>query len=140
MERLQQIEAQNLQDPDAGANAFGDLMSALFSWKQDRWLPLLQQMGHALGRFIYLMDAVMDLEDDYRTGSYNPLRSRGEQTCQRRSYLPFLKLMIGDCTDAFERLPLIQDVDLMRNILYSGVWCRFFQEERGTGKEAVKHD
>ena len=125
MDTLRQIEAQDLQDPDAGANAFGTLMGTLFVWKQDRWASLLRQMGEALGRFIYLMDAVLDLERDIQRGSYNPLRSRSQSGMKAEDFLPVLKLLIGDCTDAFERLPLLQDLDLLRNILYSGVWSRF---------------
>lgn len=125
MDALRQIEAQDLQDPDAGANAFGKLMGSLFVWKQDRWAPLLRQMGEALGRFIYLMDAVLDLEQDLKRGRYNPLRSRAEAGMKREDFLPVLRLLIGECTDAFERLPLLQDLDLLRNILYSGVWSRF---------------
>jgi len=139
MDTLKEIEANNLQDPDAGANAFGGLMGALFLWKEDRWSPLLIQMGQSLGRFIYLLDAVQDAESDQKGGSYNPLLSRFRDGRKKEDFLPVLKLMIGECTDAFERLPLIQDVDLMRNILYSGVWCRFFQKENGSGKEAQQH-
>ena len=43
---------------------------------------------------------------------------------------------MGECTDAFERLPLVQDVDILRNILYSGVWLRYYQDTRENGKEA----
>ena len=33
--------------------------------------------------------------------------------------------MIGECTDAVERLPLVENVEILRNILYSGVWVRY---------------
>ena len=29
------------------------------------------------------------------------------------------------CAESFERLPLIRDVDLLRNIFYGGVWRRW---------------
>ena len=139
MQRLQEIEKEDLQDPDAGANAFGALMASLFVWKHDRWTPLLHQLGHALGRFIYLMDAVMDLENDLKSGSYNPLRTRAENGATKEQFFPILKMMIGECTDALERLPLMQDLDLLRNILYSGVWCRFLSQEKRSEKEAQNH-
>ena len=139
MNKLNQLEQQSLQNPDSSANSFGELMAELFVWKEDRWAPILRQMGHALGRFIYLMDAIMDLEADIKHGTFNPLRSRAEEGLTKQNFQPILKLMIGDCTDAFERLPLLQDVDLMRNILYSGVWCRFYAKEHGHDKEATKN-
>ena len=36
-----------------------------------------------------------------------------------------MTLLIGNVTNIFEKLPIIQDVDLMRNILYSGVWQKY---------------
>ena len=39
--------------------------------------------------------------------------------------------MIGECTDAFERLPLVENVEILRNILYSGVWVRFGKAKAG---------
>lgn len=121
MQTLKQLEQDNCQEPDDGANAFGTLMAELFVWKEDRWSGLLRQMGAALGRFIYLTDAVLDLPDDIRRDRYNPLSSRYQEDCIE-AYLPVLKLLLGECTEAFERLPLLQDLDLLRNILYSGVW------------------
>ena len=34
-------------------------------------------------------------------------------------------MLIGESAAAFERLPLVQDAALLRNILYSGVWLRY---------------
>ena len=124
LKALSRIEAENDLSPDSGANAFGELMGEIFVWKQDRWEPQLRQMGQALGRFIYLMDAVMDLPSDLKKDSYNPLKS----ICQNRTpedFRPILSLHLGECTEAFEQLPLVQDTALLRNILYSGVWAKF---------------
>lgn len=38
-----------------------------------------------------------------------------------------MMLMMGECTDAFERLPLVESAEILRNILYSGVWVRYNQ-------------
>ena len=35
---------------------------------------------------------------------------------------------MGQAAEAFEALPLIQDANLMRNILYSGVWQTYNYE------------
>lgn len=132
---LDEIEAAGLQEPDLGANAFGALMGELFLWKEDRWSPLLRQMGQALGRFIYLMDAVLDLPADQKKGRYNPLTQLAAEGRSREDFQPMLTLLIGECTEAFELLPLVQDVDLLRNILYSGVWTRYYMAAK-SDKEA----
>jgi len=135
LQTLHAIEYSNLQDPDAGANAFGNLMGILFVWKEDRWAPVLEQLGQALGRYIYLLDALTDLQEDVQTGAYNPFHDRYLQGLHAEHYLPVLKMLMGECTDALERLPLVQDLDLLRNILYAGVWTRFYQHINQSRKE-----
>ena len=39
-------------------------------------------------------------------------------------------MLLGDCTAVFEQLPLEQDLHLMRNILYTGVWQKYNQFDR----------
>ena len=36
-----------------------------------------------------------------------------------------LMMMMSESAKAFEKLPIIQDVDILRNIIYSGVWLKF---------------
>ncbi len=36
-----------------------------------------------------------------------------------------LEMMISECSSAFEQLPCLQEVDILRNILYSGVWMKY---------------
>ena len=38
-----------------------------------------------------------------------------------------LSMLLADCTIAFEKLPMVQDITLMRNILYAGVWQKYNQ-------------
>lgn len=136
LDALRKLEQADLQDPDQGANAFGALLAELFVFREDRWEPLLRQLGASLGRAIYLMDALLDLPADLKHGSYNPLRSRAQAGLTKEAFLPVLQLLMGECTDAFERLPLVQDVELMRNILYSGFWLKYHQSCR-KDKEAT---
>ena len=43
-------------------------------------------------------------------------------------------MMMAECSRAFEKLPVLQNVDILRNILYSGVWCRY-EMVKGKRKE-----
>ena len=74
MAELSAIEQADTGDPDAAANCFGRLMGELFV-TDDLWDARLRPFGEALGRFIYLLDAVIDLPEDLRHGRYNPLRT-----------------------------------------------------------------
>ena len=34
-------------------------------------------------------------------------------------------LLLAKAAQSFERLPCVEDTDLLRNILYSGVWLKY---------------
>ena len=36
-----------------------------------------------------------------------------------------LTSMMSECAKSFERLPILLHADILRNVLYSGVWSRF---------------
>lgn len=128
--RLSELEKANCANPDEPAGAFGELMAELMVYREDMWAPELRQMGFALGRFIYLLDAALDYDKDKRKGKYNPYLAMGmEKNWQR--WEDYLVLTMGRCTAAFEKLPLVQDKALLDNILYSGVWVNY----RGKRKE-----
>jgi hypothetical protein len=33
--------------------------------------------------------------------------------------------MMSECAKSFERLPIVTHADLLRNIIYSGVWSKY---------------
>ena len=137
---LGELEREKCAVPDAAADCFGRLMGALFAVEPDAlWAPRLREFGERLGRFIYMMDACVDIERDRKSGSYNPLLCL-EREMSRDEQAEALKLLAGDCTEAFEALPIVQDVDILRNVLYSGVWTQFEltlqKEKKGASADA----
>lgn len=123
---LTKLEKENMLDPDAAAACFGRLTGELFvADETDHWASCLRNMGDALGRFIYLADALMDLSDDMKKNRYNPLKETVKPG-HEDAFLPALEVTIGDCAEYLEHLPLEQDLDLLRNIIYSGVWGPYY--------------
>jgi len=112
-------------DADACAETFGKLMAEVFVWKEDRWSDTLRAMGMALGRFIYIMDACMDLEEDVKKGRFNPFSQRHGAEDNEEFFREVLKMLLGECLFYFDRLPLVQDVAIMQNILCVGLWAQF---------------
>lgn len=125
MDQLHEIERQNLEAPDAAAACFGSLMAELFVYREDRWAASLRSMAHALGRFIYLMDACMDLSSDTFHNRYNPLRRYYGLSDNEQRFRDILKMQLGECVFYFDKLPLVEDVGLMKNILCAGLWTQF---------------
>ena len=126
---LADIEAGKNENPDTAANCFGRLMESVFVKEKDHWEGYLRQIGYHMGRYIYLADAAVDYETDKKKGRYNPLASLTSTPAEMR---PVLMNVLGEASVAFEHLPLCQDVHLLRNILYSGLWIKYNQAmERG---------
>ncbi len=125
LDKLAEYEAAGSEDLDAVSGCFGDLMAELFDYQQDHWSLELRSIGFHLGKYIYLLDAYDDLERDKRKGSYNPLKTLSEQPGYEDEMKEIFELLLGSCARSFERLPCVEDVDLLRNILYSGVWLKY---------------
>ena len=132
--RLSELEGQNCANPDEPAACFGALMGELFTYEEDLWADTLRQMGQALGRFIYLLDAALDYDKDAKKGKYNPYLAMGTGK-DRPRWEEYLVLTMGRCTAFFEKLPLVQDKALLDNILYSGVWVNYRRNEKEEDQE-----
>ena len=122
--RLDALETENCPNPDLPAACFGELMAQLLVYREDLWADALSEMGHALGRFVYLLDAMADYRRDEKKKKYNPFLAMGEGR-DLAKWEDYLVLEMAQCTEAFERLPLVQDKPLLDRILYSGVWMEF---------------
>lgn len=121
---------------DDAINSAGMLLCELFVYKEDFWSEYLRTFGYELGRFIYLMDAVVDYEQDLKKSNYNPLIRMHKKPEEVKE---LLEMAIGDATIEFERLPITQDENLLRNILYGGVWQKYYEKVENTlGKETKK--
>lgn len=125
LEELSRIEQSESCHVDDAARAFGELMAEIFVYKDDCWKDDLYKVGFYLGKFIYIFDAYEDVEKDLKSGSFNPFKDMYGADDFEKQVMDLLMLMIGECTDAFERLPLVENVEILRNILYSGVWTRW---------------
>lgn len=123
---LSAMEAEGTPDPDTASRLFGELMGEIFAPEDNYWSGTLRSMGSALGRFIYIMDAVMDLDKDVKSGSYNPLKGLPEP--DGGHYKAALDMLMGECVYYFDRLPIVADSGILRNILCSGVWTAYMQK------------
>ena len=120
-----EYEAKNEYDIDKIAVYSGELMAQIFLYREDEWRESLYKMGFFLGKYIYLMDAYEDIEKDVKKGNYNPFTEIYKNENFDDFIQKILTMMISECAREFENLPIIEDVDILRNILYSGVWSKY---------------
>lgn len=125
LKELGECEHENSMDIDRAAGCFGRLMAELFVWKEDIWEKTLRKMGFYLGKFIYLMDAYEDLPEDRKKNRYNPLKELAKRPDYEAQMEQILRMMVAESTVRFEQLPCLVDVDILRNILYDGVWNHY---------------
>lgn len=140
LQQLAACEAENSTDLDRVSGCFGLMLSAVFDKKGDEWSVPLREMGFSLGKFIYLMDAYDDLEKDLKKGRYNPLREMAALPDYEERVHEILTMLMAQCASAFERLPVLRNADILRNILYSGVWCRYTQIQSQKKAAAEKRE
>ena len=134
--QLSRLEQENCPSPDETANCFGNLLAELFVVQEDLWAPTLRELGFHLGRFVYLLDAAVDFDRDKKQGRYNPYIAMGMEKPDWARWEDYLVLTMAKCTEAYERLPLVQDKDVLDNVLYSGVWLHC----KAVKKEVESHD
>lgn len=116
---------------DTAACPTGEMLADIFDMKGGVWQRDLRRIGFFLGKFIYIMDAFDDLEEDIRHNNYNPLRISytGRTAEERRAFdrecREMLTMFAAQSSMAFEALPVLDNADILRNILYSGIWSKF---------------
>lgn len=122
--RLRALEEENSPRLDQAADTFaGILACASAAASGEKSQRVLEQLLYHLGRWIYLMDAWDDLDDDKKRGRYNPLDARFQgQARENRAYLETtavhsLRLMgaAGELLELGEWRPIVE------NILYVGL-------------------
>lgn len=136
LEALKECETRKEANLDVVSRPFGELMAEIFVYKEDYFSNTLRNLGFYLGKFIYLLDAYDDAKEDKQNGNYNPLLfMEGEDyevVCEQ-----ILTMMMAECTKEFEKLPLIRDAQILRNILYAGVWTKY---DKMKEKQAISDD
>ena len=124
LKKLSMAEKDGNYDIDYVSGCFGEICSAIFVYKEDEWHEELHRLGFFFGKFIYLLDAYEDFEKDIKNKCYNPYKNMKRENFDDKIY-SILIMMMSEAGRAFERLPIVQNLNIFRNIIYSGVWIRY---------------
>ena len=49
-----------------------------------------------------------------------------------------MNFVLAECSNHFEKLPCIEDVEILRNILYAGVWTKYDKKQLEKNKDEGK--
>lgn len=124
---ISEAEKRHEENIDIPAGYTGQMLAEVFAMKDDNWQNDLRNIGFYVGKFVYILDAYLDIDKDRKSGCYNPLITRKDNDSDGfEDYIEVsLTSLISEAARAFERLPVLRDASIVRNILYSGVWSAF---------------
>ncbi|MBR0086504.1 MAG: hypothetical protein IJL98_02065 [Lachnospiraceae bacterium] len=135
MKKLSAWEKDPGDNPDEAANYTGEMLREVFLEREDEYASYLRPMFYYLGKYIYLCDAYTDVFDDLASGSYNPYAALADTEGFDDLVQRHLESVMGECCRYFEMLPLFRHRDILRNILYAGVWIAYSGSRNQRTKE-----
>ena len=127
------IQNENCTSLDVAADPTALVMSKILPLCSDDATArrVLERLGYCLGRYIYLLDAACDLNEDIKKGSYNVLKYelKGEPaTFARERVEPQLYMCANEAAKAFELLDIKKFKSILGNIIYLGLEETFKKE------------
>lgn len=132
---LREAEQRGETDIDLLAGYFGRIMEEIMIKEKDIWEKDLRRFGFYLGKYIYILDAYDDLTRDEKKGCFNPLLERKKDANFSVRVETLLEMMMSESAKAFEVLPIITHAEILRNIIYAGVWTQFYAVLKKEQKE-----
>lgn len=136
LRRLSEYERQGSRNLDVLAGTFGEIMGTIFAYYPgygEDWSEELRQFGFQLGKFIYILDVYDDVAEDIKKNRFNPLKELYQRVTIDvfSEYIKQILMMIAaDMAKKYERLPIVQETGILRNVIYSGIWTRFYSIEK----------
>ena len=123
---LRELEKQESKSIDKVSNIFGNLMGEIFVYKKDEYEQNLRNIGFNLGKYIYILDAYEDLEEDNKKGRYNPFIDYIDKKEELKNKVDrLISMSLGMATKNIEQLNLEFNKSIIDNIIYSGVYLRY---------------
>ena len=127
------LEKENCRSLDKAADPTAKALSEILSFCSDDDMQkrVLERLGYCIGRYIYLLDAACDLEEDIKKKSYNVLKNDADSNIKeslKQKVVPQLYFCINEAAKAFELLEIKKFKTILGNIIYLGLEETFKKE------------
>lgn len=118
------LESEQCGEPDKichpSAHLLGTVLESVATDESQR--RVMYRLGYLLGRYVYLCDALDDLEQDGKSGGYNPLLLVAQPSENlREDAKGSLYMTIAEAGSAYELLEIQYFGPILENILYQGL-------------------
>ena len=127
LDRLHQAERENCKSLDRAADCFASILRRAADWaKDDMTRRILEEVFYHTGRWVYIIDAWDDLEEDNVSGNYNPIRCRFDlqgkpDDTVRETVEQTLTDSAAACAAAVELMEMPRFGEIVRNVIYLGM-------------------
>lgn len=124
---LSQLECEKSEAPclDMAAEPTAKMLEAVLKAeaKSEPEAIALSQLGYHLGRWIYLMDAAADIEEDFKSDNFNPflLKYKNAESVDMKEVDGIISQSYYLLTKAYELIDKRRFHDILDNIIYSGL-------------------
>ena len=130
---LRKLEQENCAYMDEASEPFARIMQNIFAYScpDNAEKKTLGWIGYNLGKWIYLVDAYDDVEDNIKSGAYNPLvvqfQYKDEESVQefkeriKEKIIFILVYSLSEMEKGFSLLNIKKNKSILENIIYSGL-------------------
>ena len=130
--KLRVKEQAGCSDPiEMGYTSAKSMIDVMRIMNGDEWTPVLEDLFRNLGAWVYIMDAVDDLDEDWKNDQYNPFLVGVEDFPGSQDFITSNLYSISECVgtvvgriqEAYARLrpSMKMNVGICDNIIYQGI-------------------
>lgn len=139
LDELHRLEQEKCGNIDLVSETFANILKAISCPKflnlTEQTQEAMQWLGYNLGKWLYLIDAYDDIEEDVCKNNYNPFLTRYEYDPEKQDIENFKKeireqaeFLLVNCLDqmtkAYQLIDVSQNADIIENIIYMGMLNR----------------
>lgn len=127
MEKLYQAEKECCDSLDLPADLFASSLMPLGKVQDESQSRIYQQILYQMGRWIYIIDAVDDYSEDFKSKAYNPIRYRYQLSAEQipPEIIEEIRLTLIDSVVSMEHsynlLPENPYSDILQNVIEYGL-------------------
>ena len=123
---LRSLEEDQSTSIDQTSNCFARLLEEIFDYKDDEYRDRLRKVGFNIGKYIYIMDAYEDLDEDIEKGRYNPFTDyKDDREALKLRVDKLIGMTLSRLEEAILDLDIKVNKSIIDNIIYSGVYLRY---------------
>jgi len=124
-----QLEKENCANIDVAANPTATALGEIFSFgeQDEQQSRVLKHLGYCIGRYVYIMDAIDDLQYDLNHGGYNTfviskkLSIGDDITNVKLEASEIINRTISEIINTYELLKLVRFENIFDNVIYNGL-------------------